>query len=356
MPSIQMFESPYLVAFAKGYFAEEGLDFKYLIANGGVATPALVSGSVDASASSASALAAIMRGARRCASFWCCKTADSIRSGPRAPTFARWPISKASKSVSKRAATRARWRRASRCSKPGISPDAVGYLPLGTANAAKRDLEHLHVGLRARLNRRDAVILRISGDLVKGPPRDGLQERLRLPIDFGLAGTGQADHRSSRRPAQNAARDRQRHGLRAGLQATDDRHAALQLKPSLDRRDPESGRLRRVHQRPPAPTSRSRTTTSAGTSTCARSCSRCRATRFRRSTRSTTSPPSTPYEAKSKPAAGNPHRKDYQARAWRSSSSCRSNRRRAGARYVGQVRAVTSALKARTGSRSFSQR
>ncbi len=60
MPS--MFESPYLVAWQKGYFAEEGLDFKYTLANGGVATPALLSGSIDASASSASALAAIMRG------------------------------------------------------------------------------------------------------------------------------------------------------------------------------------------------------------------------------------------------------------------------------------------------------
>jgi NitT/TauT family transport system substrate-binding protein len=56
-------QGPYLVAIQKGYFAAEGLDVNLLFAGGGTATPALISGSVDGSASSASALSAILKGA-----------------------------------------------------------------------------------------------------------------------------------------------------------------------------------------------------------------------------------------------------------------------------------------------------
>jgi ABC-type nitrate/sulfonate/bicarbonate transport system substrate-binding protein len=54
--------APYFIASDKGYYAIEGLDINFVEASGGVATPALLSGSIDISTSSASALSAAMRG------------------------------------------------------------------------------------------------------------------------------------------------------------------------------------------------------------------------------------------------------------------------------------------------------
>jgi NitT/TauT family transport system substrate-binding protein len=56
--------APYFIALDKGYYAAEGLDAELIEATGGVATPALLSGTVDVSTSSASALSAILRRAR----------------------------------------------------------------------------------------------------------------------------------------------------------------------------------------------------------------------------------------------------------------------------------------------------
>ena len=53
--------APYFIALDKGYYAEEGLDAQLIELAGGVATPALLSGTVDVSTSAASALGAIMR-------------------------------------------------------------------------------------------------------------------------------------------------------------------------------------------------------------------------------------------------------------------------------------------------------
>jgi ABC-type nitrate/sulfonate/bicarbonate transport system substrate-binding protein len=55
--------APYFIAVDKGYYAAEGLTVEFVDAAGGVATPALLSGTVDVSTSSASALSAIIRGA-----------------------------------------------------------------------------------------------------------------------------------------------------------------------------------------------------------------------------------------------------------------------------------------------------
>jgi NitT/TauT family transport system substrate-binding protein len=135
LPSIQMFEAPYLIADQKGYFAEEGLEFKYVVANGGVATPALISGSVDASASSASALAAIMKGAplrivlvqqnRGLYSLW--STHPEIRT---LADLKGKQIGIETRGGSDEVITRIALQKA------GIPPDSVTYIPLGTANAA----------------------------------------------------------------------------------------------------------------------------------------------------------------------------------------------------------------------------
>ncbi len=55
--------APYLIPIEKGYYAADGLAIKITRAGGGVAPPALLSGTVDISTSAASALSAILRGA-----------------------------------------------------------------------------------------------------------------------------------------------------------------------------------------------------------------------------------------------------------------------------------------------------
>ena len=63
MPAIATYYAPYLLGIEKGYYAEEGLELVVTYAGGGVATPALMSGTSDISTSPAAALTAIMRGA-----------------------------------------------------------------------------------------------------------------------------------------------------------------------------------------------------------------------------------------------------------------------------------------------------
>ena len=56
--------APHFIAIEKGYYAEEGIRIIFVHAGGGVATPALMSGRLPYSTSAASALSAIMRGAK----------------------------------------------------------------------------------------------------------------------------------------------------------------------------------------------------------------------------------------------------------------------------------------------------
>lgn len=55
--------APYLIPMEKGYYAEEGLALDVTIASGGVATPALLSGTLDISTSNPTAISPILRGA-----------------------------------------------------------------------------------------------------------------------------------------------------------------------------------------------------------------------------------------------------------------------------------------------------
>jgi NitT/TauT family transport system substrate-binding protein len=56
--------TPLLVAIDRGYFAEEGIEIDLVQAQGGIATPALISGDLDFSGSSSAAISAILKGAR----------------------------------------------------------------------------------------------------------------------------------------------------------------------------------------------------------------------------------------------------------------------------------------------------
>src|SRR5690348_18271232 len=55
--------APYFIALDKKYYAAEGLAVELVEAPGGVATPALLSGTIDVSTSSASGVSAAIRGA-----------------------------------------------------------------------------------------------------------------------------------------------------------------------------------------------------------------------------------------------------------------------------------------------------
>jgi ABC-type nitrate/sulfonate/bicarbonate transport system substrate-binding protein len=55
--------SPYFIALAKGYYQQQNIELEITHASGGVAIPALISGSVQFSTSSGSAISAIVRGA-----------------------------------------------------------------------------------------------------------------------------------------------------------------------------------------------------------------------------------------------------------------------------------------------------
>ena len=62
VPSTNVDDAAIFVAVQKGYFAASGLDADIIVAGGGVATPGLLSGSLQASASPAAALSSIQRG------------------------------------------------------------------------------------------------------------------------------------------------------------------------------------------------------------------------------------------------------------------------------------------------------
>jgi NitT/TauT family transport system substrate-binding protein len=129
LPSIGAAESAYFIAQQKGYFTAEGLSVEFSFSGGGIATPALISGSVQGSASGSAALGAILRGAdvRVVAVF-----GDS-------PAYALWvrndiktldDLKGKSVGVNSRGDT---FEIATRLAlqDAGMSGDAVGYSPLG---------------------------------------------------------------------------------------------------------------------------------------------------------------------------------------------------------------------------------
>jgi ABC-type nitrate/sulfonate/bicarbonate transport system substrate-binding protein len=132
-------QSAPLVAQQKGYFAAEGLEVELLYAAGGAATPALMSGSIQASGSAASALTAILKGGPlRIVGI----SADSA-------TYSLWVSSDIKRAADLKGKTIGVASRgdtfevASRLylQSIGISPDSVGYQPLGQPSGIGAGLE-----------------------------------------------------------------------------------------------------------------------------------------------------------------------------------------------------------------------
>jgi NitT/TauT family transport system substrate-binding protein len=129
VPSTNVDDAAIFVALQKGYFADAGLDADLIIAGGGVATPGLLSGSLQASASPAAALSAILRGAELRIllvfgtsppyQLW---GNDSIRSLADLPGKS---VGIQTRGDTFELATRIALQQA------GVSPDSVGFTPLG---------------------------------------------------------------------------------------------------------------------------------------------------------------------------------------------------------------------------------
>jgi ABC-type nitrate/sulfonate/bicarbonate transport system substrate-binding protein len=132
-------QSAPLVAQQKGYFAAEGLEAELQYAGGGTATPALMSGSIQASGSAAASLTAILKGAQlRIVGI----TADS-------PTYSIWvgsDIKSAADLKGKTIGVASRGDTLEVASRlylqsVGVSPDSVGYQPLGQPSGIGAGLE-----------------------------------------------------------------------------------------------------------------------------------------------------------------------------------------------------------------------
>jgi NitT/TauT family transport system substrate-binding protein len=134
LPSVTPAEAAYFAAQQKGYFSAEGLEAELIFSGGGTATPALLSGSVDGSASGAAALSAILRGAAlRIVLVFTDSPAYQVWAQSGIHTLA--DLKGKSVGVTTRGDT---FEIAMRLALQAadISPDAVGYTPVGFGNGA----------------------------------------------------------------------------------------------------------------------------------------------------------------------------------------------------------------------------
>jgi ABC-type nitrate/sulfonate/bicarbonate transport system substrate-binding protein len=139
VPSNDPDQGSFFIAAQKGYFAAEGLDVEFVNAGGGIATPGLLSGSVDGSASSASALSAILRGAPlRVILVFEDSAPYEVWAGPDIRTLS--DLKGKSVGIATRGDTfEIAMRLALQAA--GLSSDAVSYTPLGTGSTAPAALE-----------------------------------------------------------------------------------------------------------------------------------------------------------------------------------------------------------------------
>jgi NitT/TauT family transport system substrate-binding protein len=139
VPSVEASDAAYFVAAQRGYFKDEGLDVELVFAGGGTATPALLSGTVDGSASGSAAISAILRGAGL----------RVVMIFTDSPTYKIWAtqdiktladlkgksVGVATRGDTYEIATRLALQAA------GVAPDSVGYTPLGFGSGVGAAIE-----------------------------------------------------------------------------------------------------------------------------------------------------------------------------------------------------------------------
>jgi NitT/TauT family transport system substrate-binding protein len=139
VPSTDPDQGSFFIAAQKGYFAAEGLEVEFVYAGGGIATPGLLSGSVDGSASSASALTAILRGAAlRVILVFEDSPPYEVWAAPDVHTLA--DLKGKSVGIATRGDTFEIAMRLALIA-AGLPGDAVSYTPLGTGGVAPAALE-----------------------------------------------------------------------------------------------------------------------------------------------------------------------------------------------------------------------
>jgi len=133
VPTQTVADSAYFAAQQKGYFAAEGLDVEFVFAGGGVATPAIISGTVDGSASGSAALSAILRGAAlRIVLVFTASPAYQVLAQPDIHSLADLkgkPVGVNTRGDTFEIAMRLALQAA------GLSPDSVTYAPVGFGDA-----------------------------------------------------------------------------------------------------------------------------------------------------------------------------------------------------------------------------
>ena len=254
LPTTTPADAAYFVAAQRGYFAAEGLDVELIFAGGGAAVPALISGTVEGSASGAAALSAILRGAAlRVVLVFTESPAYQVWAQPDIHTLA--DLKGKNVGVNTRGDT---FEIAMRLAlqQAGIPPDSVGYTPVGFGQPGQRGVRFRRArggGHHARLRRRHAR---------SGPVQERAHDRRLLRQGphavERVRDVGESALRRSRVGQEDPARDRQGRALHENLPASGDPDDGE--VPETDQRQRRRNRLRRVHPRAHARSGRSATT------------------------------------------------------------------------------------------------
>ena len=178
VPAMEAEQGSFFIALKKGYFAAEGLDVELQEAGGGTATPALLSGSIQGSASAASAISAILRGAAlRVVAVFQDTLPYDIWAQPDIRTLADLKgkaVGVATRGDTFEIATRLVLQGA------GISPDSVGYTPIGFGSTAGAALETGALPAVV-LSHSQGLFMRDKGQLKNAHVLTALMGKVRMP-------------------------------------------------------------------------------------------------------------------------------------------------------------------------------
>ena len=179
----------YFVAIEKGYLAEERLEVEMIAAGGGAATPALMSGQVDFSTSSGSAVSAILKGAplKVVMTMAVSLPFNLWATRPETRTLADLagkPVGVQTRGDLFELALRAA------LLKNGLAPDSIIYSPLGIGTAQRLAIMQTGSMPAVILSILDEQVARAHGDMAQAHLLFDMRRDLEIPYN-GLA-TGDA--------------------------------------------------------------------------------------------------------------------------------------------------------------------